>query len=632
MKRRSALALGIGLALAAACGGGDNGAGVDGGTPPGADAGGDDGTVLPGADGSTPTGDAPQGDAWGPLPPAPATPALWYWHHAYLSATNAAEPANSEKLIDEAVAAGYTGMSLWDSSTTFMDLPNWDTSKLQAVTAYAAQKGLGVMAITAPYGYSNDALQYNPNWAEANLVSGGQFTVASGAGGLVLQPVNTLPPIQDGGFEGDNSVWTSLGDARIGFDSTVAHTGTTSVVIHGNASASDNARIRQQLTVTPNRLYHVELYFKTAGFSGNTIIFSALDFQPNNATFSRMYESPATTGTDQDWTVFDYTFNSRESTSVWLYIGIWGGFSGTVWLDDVMVEETALVNVVRRGGTPLKAYDTSTTFTEGTDFATVGDPALAAHPGTYDPWHAPPVVSVPSGSKLQGGQTVSMDYYTAIPLNGAECGLDLSEPDVMKWQHDHIAKIQQVFPAMTGIFLSYDEMRHMNLCALCQSKHLTSGQLLAQNVQATWQTVESLDPGAKVYVWSDMFDPFHNAAPNYYDENWDVEGDVSGSWAGLEPAMIVMNWNLGSLTKSLSWFSGTSDPRQPHGFQQIISGYYDPADKDGAKAATSELMAAQGIKGVVGLMYTTWNDDYSQLAEFATAAKAGWGAYRASAP
>ena len=60
---------------------------------------------------------------------------------------------------------------------------------------------------------------------------------------------------------------------------------------------------------------------------------------------------------------------------------------------DASVEETALVNVLRRDGTPLKVYDATTTYAEGTDYAKVVDPSLAAAPGTYDPWHAPPAVA-----------------------------------------------------------------------------------------------------------------------------------------------------------------------------------------------------------------------------------------------
>jgi hypothetical protein len=37
-----------------------------------------------------------------------------------------------------------------------------------------------------------------------------------------------------------------------------------------------------------------------------------------------------------------------------------------------------------------------------------------------------------------------------------------------------------------------------------------------------------------------------------------------------------------------------------------------------------------GVPGVLGLMYTTWNDDYKQLDSFAQAAKAKWPEYQAS--
>jgi hypothetical protein len=132
-------------------------------------------------------------------------------------------------------------------------------------------------------------------------------------------------------------------------------------------------------------------------------------------------------------------------------------------------------------------------------------------------------------------------------------------------------------------------------------------------------------PGSQGYVWSDMFDPNHNAVNDYYF----VQGDIAGSWAGLPPGIIIMNWNLGNLAKSLTWFSGTQ-AGQPHGFQEIISGYYDSGN--GAMAATSELTAAMGIPGVIGAMYTSWVDDYSQLQSYAATIKAGWPAYKASTP
>jgi hypothetical protein len=120
-----------------------------------------------------------------------------------------------------------------------------------------------------------------------------------------------------------------------------------------------------------------------------------------------------------------------------------------------------------------------------------------------------------------------------------------------------------------------------------------------------------------------MFDPYHNAHTNYYY----VEGDIAGSWAGLPPNITVMNWNLGNLTNSLTWFSGLN-PQQTTPYRQIIAGYYDSGN--GTTAATQEVSAALGIPGVAGLMYTTWVGDYSQMQAFASTVKSNWQSYISS--
>ena len=42
-----------------------------------------------------------------------------------------------------------------------------------------------------------------------------------------------------------------------------------------------------------------------------------------------------------------------------VYIGNWGGSSGTVWVDDMKVEEYAPFNVVERAGAPFKGISFS---------------------------------------------------------------------------------------------------------------------------------------------------------------------------------------------------------------------------------------------------------------------------------
>jgi hypothetical protein len=137
------------------------------------------------------------------------------------------------------------------------------------------------------------------------------------------------------------------------------------------------------------------------------------------------------------------------------------------------------------------------------------------------------------------------------------------------------------------------------------------------------QTYSSILSNSPLWIWNDMFDPYQNAMADYYN----VEGDLSGSWTGVPSNVIVLNWNLGDLRDSLNWFAGMN-AQQPIPHQQIIAGYYDSGD--GTGSAQSELSAASGIPGLLGLMYTSWGQDYSQLENFAAAVYANWPNYLAS--
>jgi hypothetical protein len=220
---------------------------------------------------------------------------------------------------------------------------------------------------------------------------------------------------------------------------------------------------------------------------------------------------------------------------------------------------------------------------------------------------------------------VALDYYAVVPIYGSQVGMCLTDPGVLQYLQTNATSLTSLFPASTPYMLGYDEMRHLNSCALCKAKNMTAGQLLAWNVQQSVSTFQSVAPGSELYFWSDMFDPNMNAHNDYYL----AEGDISGSWLGLPANATVVNWNLGNLATSLKFFAGMT-PQQTTPFRQVIAGFYDPGDNNGSNAAATELQQAIGIPGVVGMLYTTWVDNYGQLGSFAAAAKAGWPAYLAS--
>ena len=559
---------------------------------------------------------------WGAARDAPF---LWYWQHSYLSSDEALQSA--ERQIDRVKTAGYTGVVFWDSGFSFLSDPFWppqNVSRLKSALQYAANKNLQVMVPVAPFGFSNDALQQNPNWAESQRVIGSHFRVDAARRKLTF--IDSFPGLQNPGFEEGEKAWFDLHDRGAAIDTDHSHSGRASGSIR---YATGNARFRQLVKLLPWRQYHIRLFVKTQAFRGLSQV-EILDatglarFHPTFALLNATFKADDTSS----WKSLDYTFNSRDATSAYLYLGVWGGSVGTIWFDDVQLEETALIYVTRRVGTPVKMYDPKQpkrVFQEGVDYNPIADARMTSTRTPFtDNYHEPSPVTLPATTHLKPGETVALDSYSVFPIPGLnDVGMCLTAAGVLDWQRRNADAIKSILPDGAGLLMQYDEMRQMNSCGSCRAKQMSAGQLLAWSVKNSFGLYRSMLPNAPVYAWNDMFDPYQNAVNHYYN----VEGDLAGSWKGVPASVTIMNWNLGHLKKSLEWFSGESF-RQPVAHKQMIAGYYDSGD--GAAAARKELQEAEGIPGVEGLMYTTWRDDYSQLEPFAESARANWRTYTAS--
>jgi hypothetical protein len=102
------------------------------------------------------------------------------------------------------------------------------------------------------------------------------------------------------------------------------------------------------------------------------------------------------------------------------------------------------------------------------------------------------------------------------------------------------------------------------------------------------------------------------------EQYYAVNGPLTGSWKGLDPGIGIVNWNGGAAGRDCPFFAHL-------GLRQILSGYYD-GDHDGA-AITQWLANTASVKGIVGAMYTTWEDDYSAMDIWAAKAWGGkWAA------
>ena len=299
-----------------------------------------------------------------------------------------------------------------------------------------------------------------------------------------------------------------------------------------------------------------------------------------------------------DWRQFTIGFNSLGFEQVRIYAGVWGGRDGRFWLDDLRIEEVALVNVLRRPGTPLLVRDaqSDTKYEEGRDFATVTDPQLDFR---FD-HDGPPIRLLPGGC-LRDGQKLQVSFFHGIAIHDGQVTVCMSEPKLYEiWQRQ--TELIERHLAPRRWLLSMDEIRAGGSCEACRSRQLSMAEILGDCLTRQYQMIRRANPKAEVFVWSDMLDPNHNARDNYYL----VEGDYTGSWKYVPKDMRIVCWYFEKRRESLAHFSGL-------GFQTLAGAYYDGDTLDNPKGWLESL---DKTPGAVGIMYTTWQNKYALLAPF----------------
>jgi hypothetical protein len=514
-----------------------------------------------------------------------------------------------EAILRRAAAAGYNGVVLADYKLNILDrVPQHYFQNAARFRAVCRELQLEIVPAVASFGYSSGILAHDPNLAEALPVHDAPFVVRGDSIVPVTDGANLIP----GDFEehrGDKfSGWTFQDEPGAGTfaDSEVKHGGRWALRIENPPGVSGNRRVTKAITVRPWAQYHASVWIRSAGFQAadSTRMFA---MSPGGRVLSH---SNLKVRRDQDWTQHHIVFNSLDNREVRFYLGVWDGRGGRLWLDDVRLAEEPLVNLVRRPGCPfaVRAADGDTTYEEGRNFTEARDPLLGTTPwrGEFDVYHQPPTLKRPPGSQLRDGQRLRVSYYHAVTIYDGQVPCSLTEPQVFAVVEDQVRRVQQLLAPRT-YFLSHDEVRVAGWSEPERKSGRTAGQLLADNVRRCAEIVRRITPEARLCLWSDMFDPAHNAVRDFYL----VNGDLAGSWEGLPRDAIVVNWNSGKPDASLSFFAG-------RGHAQILAGFYDaPPDR-----IRPWLTAVRRVNGPRGVMYTTWRSDFSQLEAFA---KAAWG-------
>ena len=505
------------------------------------------------------------------------------WVYVPVNCQVDAEAARVSALMKRAKAAGYTHLLLADSK--FARLGEVIERYFHNASALKQEaEGLGLQLIPAvfPLGSSNSILSHDPNLVEGLPVKDALFEVSAGTARHLPDPAVRL---RDGGMD-DRKAWAFV-DENLLSAAGAMHSGPTTA----------NARLAHKLTLAPFRQYHVSVRIRSQGFTGGTAEIKAIaaggaQLQWTNLGVQR----------DQEWRTHHVTFNSLANTEVTLYFGVWGGHQGSLWWDDASISECGLVNVLRRPGTPFTIRtEDGRLLKEGVDFEPVKDPSLGTvpWPGEYTAWHEPPILRVRG---LADGTRLRVDFFHPHLIYDGQACICPSEPTTATLLADQAKRVHALWQAQTTM-MSHDEWRVLGWDQACESRHLSPGQMVADNVRACTGMLRKAAPGGRIAVWSDMFDPTHNAIDRYYL----VNGSLTESWSGLDPATLIVNWNSGHAAASLRFFAKRGHP-------QLIAGYYD----SGVASIRPWLAAAKGVEGVVGTMFTTWCQNYTDLEAFAS--------------
>ena len=531
-----------------------------------------------------------------PLCHAKEYPYRWIFVSSSLRADK--DVADIERIVQTGSEHGLNGMVLSAGLDRLDRQPPEFLTRLAKVKEFCQSRGVEIIPNIFSVGYGGSVLAYDRNLAAGIPVKDAPFLVRNGEAAL-----NSDRPVQiaNGGFEqyeGNQLKGYRFNDrpGEVSFvDSTVSHRGKASVRFENfGRFEHGHARLMQEVEVQPQRCYKLSCWVKTEALEPR----GAFRIQVLTEKGRNLAPYEPGGASTSDWRQVVMGFNSLEYSKVSIYAGVWGGKAGRFWMDDLEIEEVALLNVLRRPGTPVtvRSEATSELYEEGKDFAPIKDERLNFR---FD--HEPPKIKLLSGGRIKEGERLKVSSYHGMGVNRGQVSACMSEPEVYKiWEKQ--AELMHKHLAPSKYLLSMDEVRAGGSCEACQQRNLSMAQILGDCITKQVGILRRANPKAEVLIWSDMLDPNHNAHGNYYL----VEGDFTDSWKYVPKDLTIMCWYYEKRNESLGFFSS-------HGFRTLAGAYYDG---DTLENPRGWLDVLDKTPQAGGIMYTTWQNKYELLAPF----------------
>ncbi len=477
------------------------------------------------------------------------------WVYVSNSLKNDRDVADVLAIVETAAAHGLNGMVLAGTLDRIDLEPPAYFERLKKVKEFCDRKGVEIIPTGFNVGYGGALLDHDRNLAEGLPVKGALFVASNGRAVFHAESV----PLR------------------------LESSGPTPV-----------AHFEQAITVTPNRSYSVKVRLRGEGVAPH----ATLEIRAETPDRRRNYCWFETDFSNSDWREYNTGFNSASAGRLLFSIAIEDGLAGTLSIADLRIEEVGLVNVVRRAGTPLqvRGEKNGKVYEEGRDYSHVEDPRMNFR---FD--HESPAITLPSGTRIAEGERLRVDYYHGVKIYRDQVAACMSEPKVFEIWSKQMPLIQKYLAPKTYL-LALDEVRMGGTCETCRRRGMSMAAMLGDYATRLHDLVRVSSPGAEIFVWSDMFDPNHNAHGDYYL----VDGDYSGSWQYLPKDMQLACWYFEKRNESLAHFSQL-------GYHTLGAAYYDADDLTNPQGWLESL---DRTPGAVGIMYTTWQNKYKLLGAF----------------
>ena len=488
-----------------------------------------------------------------------------------------------DKVAERAARAGYNTVYLadwkqaqpWAFGETYVE-------RLRKVAEMFRKRNIrvvvGLCFLGDPCPYMNEY----PEEVECIPSKKTPFTVKNG----VLSAENELV---NGSFEEGLKNWRLDKDANIKLDDKTSASGKKSLYFAVKKSGDaplNMIRAWYKLKVRPFQQYTLFLKLKTKGLKGPGSSFGisagplGLDpALPDGFRYlsHRKIDNRNPIKATQEWKEYKVSFNSLECSELTLVFGAWKLEKGEFWIDDVKLVPSSFLNVVRRRDTPVRitSADGKKVYVENRDYSPVIDPKSGRFRwvGDYDDSHAPPVIRVLPGSGIKEGEKLLADYYHASFALTSVC-ICLNSPVLkgviekqLKWYMDTISP--------EGFVIAIDEHRCYGYDPACEKSGMNAGKALNHLARFTYDRIKAAAPGAAIYMWNDMFDPYANCYPDNYYYRIRGKASLTGNWIGLPKDIIILRWT----TKSLERVKGSMKHWRDLGMKYIqFPGYFTGAE------------------------------------------------------